>query len=72
MPHAYIENQLVEKPVIGLFAAMGWTTVSALEEVFDSAEPSPRPSPSERGGWLGRETKSEIILSLNSARRWSG
>ena len=24
MPHAYIEDQLVEPPAIGLFAELGW------------------------------------------------
>ncbi|MBI4023345.1 MAG: hypothetical protein HY360_00085 [Verrucomicrobia bacterium] len=31
MPHAYTEDQLVEKPAIGLFTKLGWGTVSALE-----------------------------------------
>ena len=31
MPHASTEDQLVEQPAIGLFAELGWTTVSALE-----------------------------------------
>ena len=34
MPHAYTENQLVEQPAIGLFAKLGRTTASALEETF--------------------------------------
>lgn len=49
-PHAYTEEQLVEQPAIGLFAAMGWQTVSALEETFGT------------GGSLGRETKGEVVL----------
>jgi hypothetical protein len=44
MPHAYTEDQLVEQPAIGLFAELGWQTVSALEEIFGTAEPSPVPS----------------------------
>jgi len=32
--HAYTEDQLVEQPAIQLFAALGWQTVSAMEEVF--------------------------------------
>ena len=32
--HAYTEDQLVEQPAIALFAALGWTTVSALEETL--------------------------------------
>jgi type I restriction enzyme R subunit len=34
MPHAYTEGQLVEQPAIGLFAELGWATVSGMEEVF--------------------------------------
>src|SRR5438552_8245075 len=48
--HAYTENQLVEQPAIGLFAELGWATVSALEEVFG------------KDGTLGRETPSEVVL----------
>jgi type I restriction enzyme, R subunit len=48
--HAYSEDQLVEQPAIGLFAALGWQTVSALEETFGV------------GGLLGRETKGEVVL----------
>ena len=33
-PHAYSEDQLVEQPAVGLFAELGWATVSAMEEVF--------------------------------------
>ncbi|MDK9703994.1 MAG: type I restriction endonuclease subunit R [Sulfuritalea sp.] len=49
-PHAYTEDQLVEQPAIGLFAALGWQTVSALEESFGV------------GGTLGRETRGEVVL----------
>jgi type I restriction enzyme R subunit len=49
-PHAYTEDQLVEQPAIGLFASLGWQTISALEETFGTA------------GTLGRETKSEVVL----------
>lgn len=48
--HAYSEDQLVEQPAIGLFAMLGWQTVSALEEAFGA------------GGTLGRETKGEVVL----------
>jgi type I restriction enzyme R subunit len=51
MPHAYTEEQLVEQPAIGLFAALGWQTVSAIEESFGA------------GGTLGRETKGEVVLT---------
>jgi len=48
--HAYTEDQLVEQPAIGLFATLGWQTVSAMEETFGA------------GGTLGRETKGEVVL----------
>src|SRR5215469_8962518 len=50
MPHAYTEDQLVEQPAIGLFAELGWQTVSAMEEIFGP------------GGTLGRETPGEVVL----------
>ncbi len=49
-PHAYTEDQLVEQPAIGLFADLGWQTVSAMEETLGP------------GGTLGRETKGEVVL----------
>lgn len=49
--HAYTEDQLVEQPSIGLFAALGWQTVSALDETFGAS------------GTLGRETKGEVVLT---------
>jgi type I restriction enzyme R subunit len=49
-PHAYTEDQLVEQPAIGLFALIGWETVSAREEVFGP------------DGTLGRETSGEVVL----------
>ena len=51
VPHAYTEDQLVEQPAIGLFAAMGWWTVSAMEETFGA------------NGTLERETKGEVVLA---------
>ena len=33
-PHGYTEDQLVEQPAIGLFADLGWETVSAMEEAI--------------------------------------
>jgi len=50
MPHAYTEDQLVEQPAIGLFAALGWQSVSAVDESFGP------------GGTLGRQTKGEVVL----------
>jgi type I restriction enzyme R subunit len=50
MPHAYSEDQLVEQPAIGLFAELGWGTVSAMEETFGIT------------GTLLRETKGEVVL----------
>ena len=52
MSHAYTEDQLVEQPAIGLFADLGWQTVSAMEESFGVT------------GTLGRETKGEVVLTL--------
>jgi type I restriction enzyme R subunit len=48
--HAYTEDQLIEKPAVELFAALGWETVSANDETFGA------------GGTLGRETKGEVVL----------
>ena len=50
--HVYTEDQLVEQPAIGLFAAMGWQTVSASEEIFSA----------DGAGSLQRETKSDVVL----------
>lgn len=50
MSHSYNEDALVEQPAIQLFAAMGWQTTSAIEEVLGM------------GGTLGRETKGEAVL----------
>jgi type I restriction enzyme R subunit len=61
-PSDYTEEFLVEQPAGDLFGDLGWQTVSANEEAFGFAEPSPQPSPSGRGSWLGRETKSEVVL----------
>lgn len=49
--YAYSEDQLVEQPAIGLFADLGWQTLSAMEETFGAS------------GTLGRETKSEVVLA---------
>lgn len=54
-PHTYTEDQLVEQPAIQLFSDLGWTAVSALEEVFGAE------------GTLGRETKGEVVLER---RKW--
>ena len=51
MAHAYTEDQLVEQPAIGLFADLGWQTVSAMEETLGAT------------GTLGRETKGEVVLA---------
>jgi len=50
MPHAYSEDQLVEQPAIGMFAELGWGTVSAMEETFGPT------------GTLLRETKGDVVL----------
>ncbi len=46
----YSEDQLVEQPAIALFGALGWQTVSAMEELFGPT------------GTLGCETSGEVIL----------
>jgi type I restriction enzyme R subunit len=56
MAHAYTESQLVEQPAIGLFAVLGWQTVSARSEILGS------------GGTLGRETKGEVVCSRRRSR----
>ena len=48
--HAYTEDQLVEQPAIRLFADLGWTTLSAMEETFGAT------------GTLQRETKGDAVL----------
>ena len=69
--HAYTEDQLVEQPAIGLFAELGWTTVSAFEEVFGSSRGDETHSTaagsqslltSSATVCLGRETKGEVVL----------
>ena len=65
MPHAYTEAQLVEQPAIGLFAELGWATVSALEETFGAPSPGLSATlshPMGEGASLGRETKGEVVL----------
>ena len=56
MSNLYSEDQLVEQPAIGLFAKLGWPTVSALAETFGAI------------GTLGRETKSEVVLVEQECR----
>ncbi|CAK0748905.1 Type I restriction enzyme R Protein [Gammaproteobacteria bacterium] len=58
---AYSEDQLVEQPAIGLFATLGWQTVVALKETFGPSPQAPLPK-GEGRIWLGRETKSEVVL----------
>ncbi len=50
--HPYTEDQLVEQPAIGLFAELGWATVSALDETLGET------------GTLQRETKGDVVLVL--------
>jgi len=51
VPYPYSEDELVEQPAIQLFAELGWQTMSARDEIFGV------------GGTLGRETKSEVVLT---------
>ncbi len=50
MPHAYSEDQLIERPAVQLLRALGWKHYDAFDEVFGD------------GGNLGRESPSEVIL----------
>jgi type I restriction enzyme R subunit len=52
MQQAYTEDQLVERPAIGLFAQLSWQTVSAREEIFGP------------DGTLGRETPGDTVLVI--------
>ena len=61
MTHAYTEDQLVEQPAIGQFDALGWQTISALEETLGPSPPAQLPE-GEGRTWLGRETKGEVVL----------
>ncbi len=54
MPHPDTEDALVEQPAIALFAELGRTTVSVLEETFGAT------------GTLLRETKGEGVLVSRS------
>lgn len=49
--HAYRQSQLAKQPAIVLFVALGWQTLSAMEETLGVA------------GTLGRETKGEVALA---------
>ncbi|HPB29873.1 MAG TPA: type I restriction endonuclease subunit R [Candidatus Sumerlaeota bacterium] len=49
-PMGYSENALLEIPAMGLFADLGWQTLSTMEETFGP------------DGTLQRETKSEVVL----------
>jgi type I restriction enzyme R subunit len=40
MLHAYTEDQLVEQPAIGLFAELGWTTVSGPQNLRRTRDPA--------------------------------
>ena len=57
--HPNTKDQLVEQPAIGLFADLGWQTVSAMDETFGAT------------GTLGRERKAMWFWSRGCARRWS-
>ena len=62
--HTYTEDSLVEQPAIQLFAELGWETLSAADEVVGiPSPPAPLPLAGE-GGYLGRETKSEVVLAV--------
>lgn len=57
MPHAYTEEQLVEQAAIAIFAALGWATTSALDEVPGPTNP------------LGRLTRGDVVLVTRLRRK---
>ena len=52
MSSLYSEDQLVEQPVIHLFAELGWQLASGVDEIVGN------------NSTLGRETRSDVILNL--------
>ena len=62
MPHAYTEDQLVEQPAIGLFAELGWTTVSALEETLKWLGPPLAERPRKLLPHMVDETEQSIVI----------
>ena len=61
----YTEDSLVEQPAIQLFAELGWETLSASDEVMGNTPSPPAPLPQAgEGSYLGRETKSEVVLTV--------
>lgn len=73
-PHAYTEDQLVERPAIELFAALGWETVSATDETFGRAERSAARPKAKPCGVLGPvphpcrlKRADSMIISYSSA-----
>jgi len=63
--NAYSEDQLVEQPAIQLFAELGWETLIASDEVMGNTPSPPAPLPhAGEGSYLGRETKSEVVLAV--------
>jgi hypothetical protein len=69
-PHACAEDQLVEQPAIGLFAPLGWRTVSTMEETFGPGGTLGRLHSSFMGGEYRpnrKATESEIArININS------
>jgi len=60
MPHAYIENQLVEQPAKRLLSELGWSLAQP------HSHPDPLPAGEgvwvEKTGLFRRETKGEVVL----------
>lgn len=50
LSHSYSEDLLIEKPAVEMFEALGWSAVSAREEIFGAK------------GILKRETSAEVLL----------
>ena len=56
MSNAYTEDQLVERPAIGLFAELGWAVAGPPPNGSIAGEP-------RDAGLLGRVTKGEVVLA---------
>ena len=69
------EEEEVEQPTIGLFAELGWTTLSASEEVFGSRDET-HPFSAESQSLLpfawGARRRARWCWCPGCGRRWNG
>lgn len=59
--HAYTEDQLVEQPAIGLFAELGWQTVSAVRNHLRTRDP--------RAAGLPRLLSGQVAVTASEATK---